>query len=179
MNFNSKLPKNLWNYLKNRKNPCTFCSLYKLKCSFHHDCLNNKMKNVFGLKTWKMQVGIFEFMIKFSIKRAMLHNFSILIMNVKITDKKFMYWSYLGLLVLFQAFSWTPADTIKNSSSDNLEQQTDKILSVSPSVKLHKYFSPSAVLTIIKESKWKILICLYKLPMYSCWSGFTDGQNLP
>lgn len=37
--------------------------------------------------TWKTQVGMFEFMMNFSIQGAVLHNFSILIKSMKITDK--------------------------------------------------------------------------------------------
>lgn len=56
---------------------------------------------------------------------------------------------YLAFEVWFQTFNWTPAEMITHES-DSLEEHIDIILSVSPSSRLHKYFSPSADLTIEK-----------------------------
>lgn len=75
------------------------------------------------------------------------------ILRVK-TKKKFLI--YLAFEVWFQTFNWTPAETITHESSDSLEEHIDIILSVSPSSRLHKYFSPSEDLTIKKKIKKKI-----------------------
>lgn len=58
---------------------------------------------------------------------------------------------YLVFKVLYQTFSWTPVVTISSRSSGRVEQLTDSILSVSPSFRLHRYFSPSKDLTNAKK----------------------------
>lgn len=60
---------------------------------------------------------------------------------------------YLAFEVWFQTFNWTPAEMITHESSDSLAEHIDIILSVSPSSRLHKYFSPSEDLTIKKNPK--------------------------